>query len=901
MITRPRVRAGFSALLLASLARADVSTAFTYQGELTQFGAPVDGQYDLRFRLLDSASGGNPIGAEQCADNVTVTGGKFSVLLDFGAQFSGPARFLMVRVRSDAGAGCADSSGFTDLTPAQEITAAPKASFAASATTASTATNALSIGGQPASNVALLSGNQTFTGALNFSNASNVFSGTFTGNGSQLTALNGANISAGTITRSRVGSDIESVLSQWTTDPGHPAGVNPLDAVMWETNTIPVPPPGTHYTQLTGGNTHSIALLSDGTVVAWGDNSNGQLNVPALPPGVTYTGVGAGFAHSIALRSNGTAVAWGWNGLGQCNVPALPPGVTYTFVEAGERHSVALRSDGTAVAWGQGTVVNAGFGNFGQCIIPPLPPGMTYTKVAAGNFTTMLARSDGQCFVFGWNSNNQATLPPLPPGAFCTDVAAGGRHSVALFSDGTIIAWGDPAGGKTTVPALPPGVVYTKIATGNDFTMALRSDGNIVVWGAVPTTLLTPPPLDSGTVYTDIGAGYGNCFGLRGVPVEMRPPSLSSGIGVSIGTSVPPPTGGLRVTGSAIIDGNVTAALFAGDGSALTNLNASNIVGTLPAASLPGTFARTDATNEFGAFNNSFAGHVGIGTTSPANPLHIVADNYGFQHTSADGTSDVTTYVDATAGWIGTVNNKPLFFYTNNSYDIAMLSTAGQFGVGTTTPQARLDSRATNANETAVRGLNTAGGINIGVNGEVVTGYGVYGKATNTTGSNYGVYGQTLSTAANAFGVYSNGRLGASGTKAFVIDHPLDPANKVLMHYCAEGPEPQNVYNGIVTLDDAGTAVITLPAYFSSINVDPRYQLTPIGGPALLYVASEIQDDRFSIAGGKPGMKVSWEVKARRNDAFVRRYGAPVEVDKPANEKGSFIRPDLYDAVTSDR
>ena len=169
---------------------------------------------------------------------------------------------------------------------------------------------------------------------------------------------------------------------------------------------------------------------------------------------------------------------------------------------------------------------------------------------------------------------------------------------------------------------------------------------------------------------------------------------------------------------------------------------------------------------------------------------------------------------------------------------------------------------------------------------------GVRGEAPSGS-AGYGVYGTAAGGA--AFGVYSNGRLGSSGTKSFMIDHPLDPGNKFLYHYSTESPEVLNSYSGTVTLDADGQAWVELPEYYEAINIDPRYQLTAIGAPApMLHVASEIVDNEFMIAGGQAGMRVSWEVKAKRNDAFVAQLGAPVEREKVGAEKGRYLQPTLY-------
>ena len=93
------------------------------------------------------------------------------------------------------------------------------------------------------------------------------------------------------------------------------------------------------FVEVAAGGRHSLARRSDGSVVGWGSNDSGQLNVPALPPGLTYVEVAAGAAHTLALRSDGSVVAWGSNSHGECNVPALPPGTTYVEVAA-DRKSV---------------------------------------------------------------------------------------------------------------------------------------------------------------------------------------------------------------------------------------------------------------------------------------------------------------------------------------------------------------------------------------------------------------------------------------------------------------------------------------------------------------------------------------------------------------------------------
>ena len=148
--------------------------------------------------------------------------------------------------------------------------------------------------------------------------------------------------------------------------------------------------------------------------------------------------------------------------------------------------------------------------------------------------------------------------------------------------------------------------------------------------------------------------------------------------------------------------------------------------------------------------------------------------------------------------------------------------------------------------------------------------------------------------------VYVDGNLQVSGTLSkgggsFKIDHPLDPANQYLYHSFVESPDMKNVYDGVAVLDANGEATVAMPAWFDALNRDFRYQLTPIGAAAPdLHVSAEMSGNQFSIAGGAPGLKVSWQVTGIRQDPFANAYRIPVEQDKPEGEKGTYLYPELY-------
>ncbi len=174
------------------------------------------------------------------------------------------------------------------------------------------------------------------------------------------------------------------------------------------------------------------------------------------------------------------------------------------------------------------------------------------------------------------------------------------------------------------------------------------------------------------------------------------------------------------------------------------------------------------------------------------------------------------------------------------------------------------------------------------------SGRGIYGWSTSATGTAYGVYGQA-NLAADGFAVFANGDMGASGVKPFRIDHPSDPENKYLLHYAAESPMPQNFYVGNVVTDSQGFASVDLPDYFDEINRNFKYQLTVVGKTfAQAVVWEKIKDNRFQIRTSEGGIEVSWEVKADRNDLYVRRKQPKDVVNKQGFEKGTYQQPDLY-------
>lgn len=180
-----------------------------------------------------------------------------------------------------------------------------------------------------------------------------------------------------------------------------------------------------------------------------------------------------------------------------------------------------------------------------------------------------------------------------------------------------------------------------------------------------------------------------------------------------------------------------------------------------------------------------------------------------------------------------------------------------------------------------------------------VSAYSVYGymdRGANSTGTNWavGVYGYNPHTGTNDWAVYSNGWFGVTAGKGFFIDHPLDPENKYLLHATVEGPEPYNLYRGVVTTDVSGRAVVNLPDYFESANKDFSYYLQPIGTFAQVIVEEEVRNNEFVIRTDKPNVKVSWMVVATRNDPYMRYFWKPTVIEKSPEQRGKYLIPQVY-------
>jgi len=287
---------------------------------------------------------------------------------------------------------------------------------------------------------------------------------------------------------------------------------------------VTISDPGGEVTAIAAGWTHSAALLADGSVKTWGENDYGQLgngtyNGSSTPVsvsglGATVTAIAAGDTHTVALLGNGTVKAWGDNYYGQLGngddrndsyLPVTVAGLsgTVTAVAAGDFHTVAAMADGTIMAWGDNGSGQFGDGGYNSSSLPVTTVGMggVANSIEAGNYFTVALLADGAVKTWGDNGSGQlgngtynSSSTPVPVtglDAAVTSIASGAAHSVALLENGTVKAWGNStvsqlgSAGSSNVPLTVNGLgdTVTTIAAGFYHNVALLADGTVKSWG----------------------------------------------------------------------------------------------------------------------------------------------------------------------------------------------------------------------------------------------------------------------------------------------------------------------------------------------------------------------------------------------------------------------------------
>jgi len=306
---------------------------FTYQGQLTDQGVPANGVYEVQFQLFADASVGVALGA--LTNQVTLTNGYFTTVLNFGdTAFDGSGRWLELGIRTNGAA-----QPFSVLAPRQTLTATPQAIYADKV--GATGISGVVPDGALGANIARLNADAVFTGALQFTNPTNQFQGTFGGDGSNLTNLNAGNL-LGSITTTNpqingvatYGTDITSVQEVIATNFAYPSG----------------PPPGYVWRSLVAANDvagqTNWCLIRRSTIAL-----NSPWVQPVLPTGwptVTSTEFAFGLDGSsfeVLLRGNGSYLGIAVDGADDSSRFYTPPDVrthyyTVNFASSARRQVV---------------------------------------------------------------------------------------------------------------------------------------------------------------------------------------------------------------------------------------------------------------------------------------------------------------------------------------------------------------------------------------------------------------------------------------------------------------------------------------------------------------------------------------------------------------------------------
>jgi len=314
-----------------------------------------------------------------------------------------------------------------------------------------------------------------------------------------------------------------------------------------------------------GGANHTVAL-KNGQVLAWGAGTVFTTGVnqchwgQCIVPSDALSGVSAiacGDYHTMALKL-GTVLAWGRNTDGQCNVPAeAQSGVT--AIAGGWSHSIALKNR-AVIAWGSNL--------YGECDVP-LEAKDGINGIAGGmNFT--LALKDGAVFAWGRNNYDQCTVP-VSANSGVSLIASGSYNSISL-KDGVVTSWGQSGHGVNDIPdAVKSGV--TAIAGGGNHILVVK-DGAVFAWGYNNYLQCTVPEAATSGVFA-ISGGYWHSVALKGPPATITgvlpisgPSSGNTNITITGTNFVSPATvtiGGAPATNVVVVsDTQITATTPAG-------------------------------------------------------------------------------------------------------------------------------------------------------------------------------------------------------------------------------------------------------------------------------------------------------------------------------------------------
>jgi alpha-tubulin suppressor-like RCC1 family protein len=277
------------------------------------------------------------------------------------------------------------------------------------------------------------------------------------------------------------------------------------------------------WTDVARGNGHTLAVAADGTLWAWGSNTNGQLGIGSnggqqnapVQAGSSHnwTRVVAGDLFSLGLQSDGSLWSWGYNAFGQLGLGdvLLRSGPTrvgtsksWSQITAGNNFSLGLRKDGTLWAWGNNSLGQLGTGDNPTGHNTPTQVSGLWTQISAGLDFAVGLRTDGNIWGFG-NQNNCKVGNTVCSGALgapamaavsppFVKVVAGGDFALALqpipgVPGYSLIGWGSNSVGQLAGLGNPQAIPATfgqqcnDVGVGNDYTLCIATDGTLLTAG----------------------------------------------------------------------------------------------------------------------------------------------------------------------------------------------------------------------------------------------------------------------------------------------------------------------------------------------------------------------------------------------------------------------------------
>lgn len=213
------------------------------------------------------------------------------------------------------------------------------------------------------------------------------------------------------------------------------------------------------WVNVSSGKSHMVALKSDYTLWAWGDNIYGKLGdgstitrSSAVQIGSSsWTTISAGGTHTAAIRTDNSRIyTWGLNSSGQLGLNTAYSGSYWTQISEGQYHTLAIRSDGALFVWGRNQYGQLGFGDTVIRSSPTQLGTSSWSAVEAGASHSIAITSDGKLFVWGDNTYGQLGNNPTAVNISWSKIAisSSGSHVMALRNDGTLWTWGEGSLGR---------------------------------------------------------------------------------------------------------------------------------------------------------------------------------------------------------------------------------------------------------------------------------------------------------------------------------------------------------------------------------------------------------------------------------------------------------------------